>query len=102
AKELNWDYQAFEIPQDVYKDGDAREKGQSLEANWQGQWNLFKDSPKFDEFERVLSKELPVGLESAINDYISSQLSNPVKVATRKASQMELEVLCKNMPEMFG
>ncbi|MDE4980323.1 transketolase, partial [Francisella tularensis subsp. holarctica] len=49
-----------------------------------------------------LSKELPVGLESAIYDYIASHLSNPVKVATRKASQMAVEVLCKNLPEMFG
>ncbi|MDE4986274.1 transketolase, partial [Francisella tularensis subsp. holarctica] len=81
---------------------DAREKGQDLEENCHGLLNLFKDSPKFDEFERVLSKELQVGLESAINDYIASQLSNPVKVATSKASQMALEVLCKNMPEMIG
>ncbi|MDE4972080.1 transketolase, partial [Francisella tularensis subsp. holarctica] len=51
---------------------------------------------------RFLSKELPVGLESAMHDYIASLLSNPVKLATRKASQMALEFLCKNMPEMFG
>ena len=102
AKELNWNYQAFEIPQAVYKYWDAKEKGLALEANWQKQWDLFKDSPRFKEFERILNKELPVELEDSINDYIASQLSNPIKVATRKASQMALEVLCNNIPEMFG
>lgn len=50
----------------------------------------------------MLKKQLPANLEQEVDQYITSQLANPVKVATRKASQMALEVLCKNMPEMFG
>lgn len=45
---------------------------------------------------------MPANLEQKVEQYIALQLANPVKVATRKASQMALEVLCKNMPEMFG
>ncbi len=41
-------------------------------------------------------------LETEINKYVDQQIAKPSKVATRKASQMALEVLCKNMPEMFG
>ncbi|AEI35920.1 transketolase [Francisella salina] len=102
AKELGWNYAPFEIPNDVYKFWDAKEKGQALEANWQKQLDLYKSNPKFEEFDRVLKKQLPANLEQEVNQYIASQLANPVKVATRKASQMALEVLCKNMPEMFG
>ncbi|WP_150464581.1 transketolase [Francisella sp. XLW-1] len=102
AKELDWNYAPFEIPNDVYKFWDAKEKGQALEANWQKQLDLYKSNPKFEEFDRVLKKQLPANLEQEVNQYIASQLANPVKVATRKASQMALEVLCKNMPEMFG
>lgn len=102
AKELEWNYGAFEVPEDVYKYWDATEKGQVLEQNWQKIWNSYKDSPKFEEFNRVLNKELPAELSSAVNEYINAQLANPVKVATRKASQMALEVLCSKMPEMFG
>ncbi|WP_432772863.1 transketolase [Francisella salimarina] len=102
AKELDWNYAPFEIPNDVYKFWDAKEKGQALEANWQKQLDLYKSNPKFEEFNRVLKKQLPANLEQEVNQYIASQLANPVKVATRKASQMALEVLCNNMPEMFG
>ncbi|AIT10081.1 transketolase [Candidatus Francisella endociliophora] len=101
AKELNWDYGAFEIPTDVYKYWDARSKGEALEANWQKQWAGYA-GPKKAELERVLAKELPADMEKSVKEYISSQLQNPVKVATRKASQMALDVLCKEMPEMFG
>lgn len=102
AKELDWNYAPFEIPNDVYKYWDAKEKGQALEANWQKQLDLYKSNPKYEEFDRVLKKQLPANLEQEVEQYIASQLANPVKVATRKASQMALEVLCKNMPEMFG
>ncbi|MEY8765686.1 MULTISPECIES: transketolase [Francisella] len=102
AKELDWNYAPFEIPNDVYKFWDAKEKGQALETNWQKQLDLYKSNPKFEEFNRVLKKQLPANLEQEVNQYITSQLANPVKVATRKASQMALEVLCNNMPEMFG
>ncbi|QIW10539.1 transketolase [Francisella sp. LA112445] len=102
AKELGWSYGAFEVPQDVYKYWDATEKGQVLEQNWQKIWNSYKGSPKFEELNRVLNKELPSELNTAVSEYINAQLANPVKVATRKASQMALEVLCSNMPEMFG
>ncbi|MED7788657.1 transketolase [Francisella sp. 19X1-34] len=102
AKELDWKYGAFEVPQDVYKYWDAKEKGQVLEENWQKVWSAYKHSPKFEELSRVLNKELPSELNTAVSEYINSQLENPVKVATRKASQMALEVLCSKMPEMFG
>lgn len=102
AKELGWKYEAFEIPQDVYKYWDAKEKGQILEQNWQKVWDSYKNTPKFEELKRVLNKELPSELNTAVSEYINAQLANPVKVATRKASQMALEVLCSKMPEMFG
>ena len=102
AKELNWNFDSFEIPQNVYKFWDATEKGEALEANWSKLWENAKSAPKHKELERVLAKELPSMLETEINTYIQEQIAQPTKVATRKASQMALEVLCTHMPEMFG
>ena len=102
AKELNWNFDSFEIPQDVYKFWDATEKGEALEASWSKLWENAKSAPKHKELERVLAKELPRMLETEINKYIQEQIAKPSKVATRKASQMALEVLCTHMPEMFG
>ncbi|ASG67922.1 transketolase [Francisella halioticida] len=102
AKELDWNYGSFEVPQDVYEYWDAKEKGQSLEQDWQKKWGFYKENAKYEELNRVLNKELPSKLDAAVSEYINYQLANPVKVATRKASQMSLEVLCSRMPEMFG
>ena len=102
AKELNWNYDSFEIPRNIYKFWDATEKGEALEANWSKLWENAKSAPKHKELERVLARELPSMLETEINKYIQEQIATPSKVATRKASQMALEVLCTHMPEMFG
>lgn len=102
AKQLNWSFDSFEIPENIYKFWDATEKGAVLEANWTKLWENSKSAPKHKELERVLAKELPGTLETAINKYIANQIAKPSKVATRKASQMSLEVLCSHMPEMFG
>lgn len=102
AKELGWSYEPFDIPQEIYKYWDATETGQALETNWSKKWQEYKSNPKFSELERMLSGELPTELNVKVADYINYQLKNPTKVATRKASQMALEVLCKDMPEMFG
>ncbi|QLE79656.1 transketolase [Francisella sp. Scap27] len=102
AKKLAWEYDSFEVPQRVYKFWDAKEKGVALETNWNKLWESAKSLPKYQELERVLAKELPSMLDSEISKYIQDQIENPSKVATRKASQMALEVLCQNMPEMFG
>lgn len=102
AKELGWQYDSFEVPQKIYKFWDATERGQALESDWDKLWESAKSLPKHKELERVLAKELPSMLDSEVKKYIQEQISNPSKVATRKASQMALEVLCQNMPEMFG
>ncbi|QIV94889.1 transketolase [Allofrancisella frigidaquae] len=102
AKELGWQYDSFEIPNEVYRFWDTTQRGQILETNWQKRWEVYKLNPKYNELKRVLDKDIPAKLEKEVQSYIKSQIENPTKVATRKASQMSLEVLCKHMPEMFG
>jgi transketolase len=70
AKQLDWNYDAFEIPQNVYKYWDATEKGEALEVNWTKLWENSKSAPKHKELERVLAKELPIMLETEINKYV--------------------------------
>ncbi|AJC49228.1 transketolase [Allofrancisella guangzhouensis] len=102
AKELGWQYGSFEIPNEVYRFWDTTKRGQILETNWQKRWEDYKINPKHNELKRILAKDIPTELEQEIQNYIKSQIEKPAKVATRKASQMSLEVLCKHMPEMFG
>lgn len=54
------------------------------------------------DFERRLAGDLPKAFDQAIIDYKAQLVAEPVKVATRKASQMALEVVNAAVPETIG
>jgi transketolase len=54
------------------------------------------------EFERRLTGALPEGLDAAIAAYKEKLAADKPKVATRKSSQMALEVINKAVPETIG
>ena len=49
-----------------------------------------------------MSGDLPAGTDVAVTDYIATLIAEPKTVATRKASQMALEVLTPQVPAMIG
>jgi len=99
---LNWPHAPFEIPAEV---GEAWRAvggaGADKVAAWQQKFDGLDASVKAD-FERRQNKDLPAGFTQAINDYKASLAAEPVKVATRKASQMALEVINGVVPETIG
>ncbi|MEE8371466.1 MAG: transketolase C-terminal domain-containing protein, partial [Sphingomonadales bacterium] len=54
------------------------------------------------EFERTVAGQLPEGLAGAVASHISALIDEPKKIATRKASQMALEVINPVLPETVG
>ena len=68
-------------------------------AAWQGRLNA---SAKRREFEVAMSGALPETLTADINAYKATLSSEAPKVATRKASQMALEVINAAVPNMVG
>ncbi|TNE62474.1 MAG: transketolase [Alphaproteobacteria bacterium] len=99
---LGWEYAPFEIPADVLKAWrDVGAKGAKKSGNWKKKFDGLDEFVKAD-FERRLNKDLPKGFASAINDYKAKLAAEPVKVATRKASQMALEVINGVVPETIG
>lgn len=99
---LGWESAPFEIPEDVLNAWRAAgEKGASLSADWKAKFETL-DSFVKEDFERRLNKDLPKGFNTAINDYKAKLAAEPVKVATRKASQMALEVINGVVPETIG
>jgi len=101
-KFFGWDAAPFEIPDDVLAAwravGDA---GASLSAVWNSKFNALEPFVR-EDFERRLNKDLPKGFRAAINDYKAALVAKPVKVATRKASQMALEIINGVVPETLG
>jgi transketolase len=103
-KALDWPYVPFELPESVYQAWDYSEEGDAQEKTWKSKLEYYRVQYEQDYLELVrrLDKKLPENLPSALNSYIVELLEKKPLMATRKASQMALEVFCNIVPEMFG
>ncbi len=101
-KFFNWDSPPFVVPDDIL--GAWREAGKAgarPRAEWEAR--LAKAEPKLRaEFERRTKGELPAGFDDAIIEYKKKLAADRPKVATRKASEMALEVINGILPETIG
>lgn len=101
---LGWKYPAFEIPQNIYAEWDAKEAGQAKEAAWNEKFAAYaKAYPELAaEFKRRVSGELPANWATESKNFIEQLQANPAKIASRKASQNALEAFGKVLPEFLG
>ena len=99
---LNWSAEPFEVPEDVLSAWrSVGAAGAALSAAWQKKFDALDDFVK-EDFERRQAGDLPKSFDQAIIDYKAQLVAEPVKVATRKASQMALEVVNAAVPETIG
>lgn len=97
--ELGWHHPAFEIPADILAEwAKAGVRGQEASAAWDAR---LSSDPQAAEFTRRMNGDLPEKT-AEMRAYLDGLTSNPPKVATRKASEMALEVLTSAFPEMIG
>jgi transketolase len=95
---LGWDLPPFELPDDVKAAWLEIGKGsKQAHADWQDR--LASNSQKA-EFERRMAGALPSSY--SLKPYLDSLIAEPKKVATRKASEMALDAINVQLPEMFG
>jgi transketolase len=93
-------YPAFEIPTEIL---DTWRAAGTRSQNLRGEWEArLAASDKKDEFTRRTSGQLPAGFKSAMADYKRKLAEDKPKVASRKASQMALEVINKAVPETLA
>ncbi len=101
-KALGWDYPPFEVPADILdawrKAGKAGVKAREA---WEGRL-AEADAKLRAEFERRMRGELPAGFDATIADYKKKLATDKPKVATRKSSEMALEVINGFVPETIG
>ncbi len=99
-KQLGWDYPPFEIPQEVYDDWRAiSARGRAAREEWEAR---LAASPKREAFEAAHAGPDQEALARAINSYKERLSRDAPKVATRKASQMALEVINATLPNTVG
>jgi transketolase len=103
-EELDWPHPAFEIPEAISAEWDAKEKGKALELNWRDQWKSYQDAhPDLsDELRRRIEGKLPNDFDAVMEKVMSTVNGEAKSLATRKAQQVCLDLFAEHCPELLG
>lgn len=101
---LGWEYGPFTIPSDIKAQWDARERGATLEADWQNHFAAYqKQHPELaKELKRRVNKDLPAHWQKTVQTWIEAVDKAGESIASRKASQKALEHVGPLLPELIG
>jgi len=101
---LGWPHAPFEIPEEIYDDWNAQDKGKALEAAWDETFEAYatKYPELAAEFGRRAAGDLPADFADKANAYIAQCQAESKDVATRKASQLCLDAYGAMLPELLG
>ena len=103
-KNLNWPYEPFEIPEEIYTAWDAKNKGMYLETEWDTVFASYsKKYPQLaKEFLRRISGKLPDNWPKLTQNLITTSQQQNKPLATRKASLQCLDYYTPHLPELLG
>ena len=103
-KELGWEHEPFDIPDEYYAAWDAKPNGEKLESAWQKKLLSYeKKYPELAaEYKRRMQNALPSNWSDVVDRYLNSTVEKAESLATRKASQNAIEAYAKHLPEMIG
>lgn len=103
-KKIDWPYAPFTIPEEISTAWNARERGAGLEAEWQQKFAAY--SEEFPELGRELNRrlqgEMPADWQEKAAAFIASVNEKAEKIASRKASQNDLNGYGPLLPELIG
>ena len=101
-KALGWNYGPFEIPEDVLAAWrNVGKQGASANADWLGRFEAKPEAVRSEFVRRVIDRKRPDALGETIQKLKEKLIAEPPTVATRKASEMVLDVLVPIMPELL-
>ncbi|WP_313551347.1 transketolase [Pseudomonas sp.] len=101
---LGWKHAAFEIPQDIYAEWDAKDAGSKAESEWNKRFNAYAEAyPELAaEFTRRMAGELPADFDEKASAFIREVAAKGETIASRKASQNCLHFFGPLLPELLG
>ncbi len=101
---LGWPHGPFEIPDEIYRDWDAREQGFNAESQWKEQLVKYEEEyPELAmELVRRLKGELPGDFADRADAFIRETQQAGESIPSRKASQKCLEAFAEQLPEIIG
>ncbi|MFX1766966.1 transketolase [Paraburkholderia sp. A1RI-2L] len=101
---LGWDHAPFEIPEAIRASWSEVECGAARVREWRALFEAYRiEYPdEAAEFERRTNGELPEDWPRISGQLIRAACDATAPCATRKSSQLALEVLVPALPELFG
>ncbi|WP_199173361.1 transketolase [Pollutimonas subterranea] len=101
---LNWPYEPFHVPAEIYALWDGKEKGQQLQSEWQTRFDAYaKEFPtEAAELQRRLASDLPADFAERSQQFIEATNQKAETVASRKASQFAIAAFAELLPEFLG
>jgi transketolase len=101
-KALGWNYGPFEIPDDVLQAWrSVGKQGASAHADWKRRFEAMAQAPRAEFIRRVIDRKRPENLTEVVGKLKDKLIADPPTVATRKASELALDVLVPAMPELL-
>ncbi len=101
---IGWPHPPFVIPAEIRAVWDRRAAGAAREAAWKARFSAYRAAfPDLaDEFERRMAGKLPARWHESVKTALAATAAKREAVATRKASQLALEVIGEALPELIG
>ena len=101
---IGWSWPAFEIPAEIYRGWDARQRGAEFEAEWNEKFSVYAERypEEAAEFTRRVKGDLPENWQETSRTYIKATRQKAESIASRKASQNALNAYGPNLPELIG
>lgn len=103
-EKLGWFHLPFEVPVEILSAWDARDRGRILESAWQSKWAAYQNAyPKLaTQLEQQMRGKQPEHWAQLVNEALQKWSQEAVTVATRKSSEMVLDLIAPHLPQLIG
>ncbi len=103
-EQLQWNYESFVIPEDIYVSWNAEQRGVKAESDWNSRFEEYqREHPEFAaELERRHAGRLPETWSDHADVFIGEVNDAAESLATRKASQNALNGFATELSGLIG
>ena len=104
-KQLGWEHEPFEIPEQISAEWNNYEEGNSSNTQWDDLMSEYSKVYPVEHalLQRLMANELPEDFTHSFETFLENlQTGEKKDVATRKASEICLDFFCEKLPELIG
>ncbi|MDC1296455.1 transketolase [Alphaproteobacteria bacterium] len=99
-RKLKWKYKEFEIPKELLKIWrQFYQRNKKIKKNWTISFNKIKKNKDFQDY---YSNKFSKKLDNDIKNFKKKHIQEKTNCATRKASELSLEILSKEIKNLIG